>query len=192
VNYSDPTRNKGLAVGKPMSRRKYLASFIGAHMPHYLSDIRVRLYEGLSALQADDIVIDLGDLWHFNQVVYDHQVARKHTEDCMPVDLEDKIVRYNQVLSDSRFSLCPEGAGPNTLRFWESIAVGAVPVLFNRTLEFPENMRAELTDACLFWEGSDYGKPVHDWLGSFPSEELERRSKNLRTLFTKGRNLTCF
>ena len=37
--------------------------------------------------------------------------------------------RYNQLLSDSVFSLCPEGAGPNTLRLWESLAVGAIPVV---------------------------------------------------------------
>jgi len=27
------------------------------------------------------------------------------------------------------FSLCPAGAGPNSLRLWEALAVGAVPVL---------------------------------------------------------------
>jgi len=192
VNYCDPTRNKGLVVGKPMGERKYLASFIGAHMPHYLSDIRVRLYKDLSALQADDILIDLGDLWHFNQMVYDHQVARKHTEQGMPVDLEDKTVRYNGILSDSRFSFCPEGAGPNTLRLWESIAVGVIPVLFSSSLEFPQNIRAELTAYCLFWNQPDYGQPLHDWLSSFPNEDLERRSKRLRTLYIKIRNLTCF
>lgn len=192
VNYCDNSRNKGLVIGKPMRERRYLASFIGAYMPHYLSDIRIRLAEGLSALQATDILIDLGDLWHFNQVVYDHQVKMKYSGQTMPVDLDDKVVRYNRVLSDSRFSLCPEGAGPNTLRLWESIAVGAIPVLFNHSLELPEFIRASLTELCLFYEETDYGKPFYDWLRSFPDEDLERRSRELRALYAKIQRITCF
>lgn len=192
VNYCDPTRNQGLIVGKPMRERKYLASFIGAHMPHYLSDIRVRLHNELSALKADDIVTDLGDLWHFNQVVYEHQVASKHIAQVMPVNLEDKTFRYNQVLSDSRFSLCPEGAGPNTLRLWESIAVGAVPVLFNRSLELSEQMRAPLIDLALFWEGDELGSVFVNWLRSFSLDDLERRNHQLQLLFVNIRKIICF
>jgi hypothetical protein len=192
VNFCDPARNKGLVLGKPMRARKYLASFIGAYMPHYLSDIRARLHEGLSALQADDVVIDLGDLWHFNQVVYDHQVKRKHTTEDIPVDLEDKTVRYNKVLSDTRFSLCPEGAGPNTLRFWESIASGAIPVLFNRTLEFPKQIRDELNQLCVFWESPDFGRALLEKLRTYSSDEIENRSQALRKLFLKIVQLRCF
>ena len=34
--------------------------------------------------------------------------------------------------------LCPAGAGPNTLRLWESLAVGSVPVLLGPTPRLPE------------------------------------------------------
>jgi hypothetical protein len=192
VNYCDPTRNQGLVAGKPMRERKYLASFIGAHMPHYLSDIRLRLHEELSALNADDIVTDLGDLWHFNQVVYEHQVARKNTSQVMPVNLEEKTYRYNQVLSDSRFSLCPEGAGPNTLRLWESIAVGAVPVLFNQSLELPEKIRGNLIDSSVFWEGAEFGSVFVDWLRSFSSEVWEYKKHYSQMLFIRSKDLCCF
>ena len=192
VNYCDPTRNKGLVVGKPMHERKYLASFIGAHMPHYLSDIRVRLYEGLSALNADDIVVDLGDLWHFNQVVYGHQVASKHTADGMPVDLEDKTVRYNRVLSDSRFSLCPEGAGPNTLRLWESIAVGSIPVLFRSALEFPREVADELSHLCVHWNQDHNEQALVASLRAYSDEYLEQQSKALKILYANCSNLKCF
>lgn len=192
VNYCDPTRRGGLVVGKPMRDRKYLASFIGAHMSHYLSDIRLRLFEGLSALDADDILMDLGDLWHFNDAVYEHQVKSKHTGDTIPVGLENETFRYNQVLSDSRFSLCPEGAGPNTLRLWESIAVGAVPVLFSRSLEFPLSLKRELDDLCVFWEDTDYSERLQSWLRAFSVEDLDRRSQRLREIFSRASELTCF
>lgn len=192
VNYCDNSRNQGLVVGRPMCERKYLTSFIGAHMPHYLTDVRMRLYESLSKLKVDDLLIDLGDLWHFNTTVYDHQVATKHTGSETPVDLTDSTTRYNQVLSDSKFSLCPHGAGINTLRLWESIAVGAVPVLFNHNLRFPVEIDQALSDLCLFWTEPEYGRKFYDWLKSFSDEELEKRSIGLRNVYAEAEKITCF
>jgi hypothetical protein len=192
VNYCDKNRNKGLVIGKPIKDKKYLASFIGAHMPHYLSDIRIRLCEGLSALRKKDIVVKIGDLWHFNKIVYDHQVGKKNTSLSTAVELEEETLEYNRILSNSCLSLCPEGAGPNTLRFWESIAVGAVPVLFNRTLKFPQSFSNELSELCLFWEKQEFGEELYEWLGSFSMSDINQRSKKLIALYKKAEHLTCF
>jgi hypothetical protein len=129
VNVEDPSRSEGLVVGKPITEKRYLASFIGAHMPHYRSDVRLKLLEAAKADGGDDILVDLGGEWHFNKVVYQEQVANKSVkkEDLDKHDVATR--RYNEILSDSVFSLCPEGAGPNTLRLWESLAVGAIPVI---------------------------------------------------------------
>jgi hypothetical protein len=45
---------------------------------------------------------------------------------------------YNDILIKSRYSLCPSGSGPNSIRFWESLAVGSIPVLLADTLDLPE------------------------------------------------------
>jgi len=161
-------------------------------MPHYLSDVRVRLFEGLATLDAEDVVVVLGEMWHFNQVVYDHQVKMKHTDETLPVDLNDDTARYNRVLSDSKFSLCPEGAGPNTLRFWESIAVGSVPVLFNRLLDFPEKVGSALDELCVVWDNDEFGRSLYGWLKSFSDEELEYRSQELQKIYGMVENLTSF
>lgn len=192
VNYQDKTRNQGLVVGKPIRERRYLASFIGAHMPHYLSDIRVRLFEELSRVKADDVVIELTNVWHFNKIVYDHQVKAKHAGPALPVDLTDSATRYNCVLSDSKFALCPEGAGPNTLRLWEAIAVGSVPVLFTRSLMFPKPLHEALNDLCLFWTDSSFGAKFVNWLRSFSDDELEERSRGLMRAYNVAERLTCF
>lgn len=191
VNYCDETRSQGLVIGKPMGQRKYLASFVGAHMPHYLSDIRVRLVEELGALEAEDIVVELNGEWHFNQIVYGHQVEKKHMDDRMPVALEPDAARYNRLMSDSKMSLCPEGAGPNTLRLWESIAVGCVPVLFSRSVLFPARHSEDLVRLCLFWDGRDLGQEFYDWLTAWSDEELEERSLQLRALYSYIEKLTC-
>ncbi|MGE0009504.1 MAG: exostosin family protein [Candidatus Babeliales bacterium] len=36
---------------------------------------------------------------------------------------------YRDILSRSRFSLCPRGYGVSTIRFWESLQAGAIPVI---------------------------------------------------------------
>lgn len=128
-NVEDPGRRVGLVFGKPPGQRRWLASFIGAHMQHYRSDARLRLAEVARACGRSDVLVEVTDLWHFNQVVYKEQVAGKALAEAERAAHLAAMRRYNEVLSDSIFSLCPEGAGPNTLRVWESLAVGAIPVI---------------------------------------------------------------
>ena len=47
---------------------------------------------------------------------------------------------YQDVLSRSRFSLCPRGTGASTLRFWESLQAGAIPVLIADAMTLPEGV----------------------------------------------------
>ena len=44
---------------------------------------------------------------------------------------------FGRILSQSRFSLCPRGSGPGTIRFWESLCAGAIPVLIADGLKLP-------------------------------------------------------
>ncbi len=124
VNVEDPQRRCGLTLGKDVAQKSVLASFAGAHMPHYLSDIRLRLQ---NLANAPGFVLSLQDDWHFNEVVYGHQIGGQPFAPAP--DLDAAVHRYNALLSDSVFALCPAGAGPNTLRLWEALAVGAIPVL---------------------------------------------------------------
>jgi len=46
-------------------------------------------------------------------------------------------IEYQDILSKSIFSLCPKGNGSGTLRFWESLQAGAIPVLIADDLLLP-------------------------------------------------------
>jgi hypothetical protein len=72
--------------------------------------------------RPDALVIRRGD-WHFYGT--DQEQAEKREE-------------YRQILSRSRFSLCPRGTGPSTIRFWESLQAGAIPVLISDDHLLPE------------------------------------------------------
>src|SRR5690606_39210646 len=95
------------------------------HKPHYLSDIRLKL----NAFEHEEgfLIRVTTDNWYFEKVVYEHQVLNKLLPATYTID--STVSDYNRVLCDSVFALCPAGAGPNTLRFWEALAVGAIPVL---------------------------------------------------------------
>ena len=151
-NVEDPARREGLVIGKPPGQRRYLASFIGAHMAHYRSDVRVKLAEVAAAAGRGDVLVEMSGLWHFNHVVYKEQVAGKALGSAERQSHDDATRRYNEVLSDSVFSLCPEGAGPNTLRVWESLAVGAIPVILapGWIPPAPTEGAPGLEDCCLF------------------------------------------
>jgi hypothetical protein len=124
VNAEDPARQVGLVPFKAPSDKSLLASFIGAHADHYISDIRLRLKQ----FEVEpDFLIKVTEKWHFEDVVYKHQVAGLSLEDNYSID--SSVNYYNQILSDSKFALCPSGAGPNSLRLWEALAIGSIPVL---------------------------------------------------------------
>lgn len=127
VNYLDPERNEGL-VDRPFMQREYLISFIGAYGPGYLNRKRI---ETLLLSKFPDCFVKLRDEWHFETVVYpDRGIGQVD-------DLQNRInlVEYNNVLSNSKFSLVPSGVGANTIRLWESLAVGAVPVILDKLLD---------------------------------------------------------
>lgn len=47
-------------------------------------------------------------------------------------------IEYQNILARSRFSLCPRGTGASTIRFWESLQAGAIPVLISDAMRLPK------------------------------------------------------
>lgn len=114
--------------------RKYLYTFQGFYASFYLSDVRNRIFYKMK--HPENTYIKHLQDWHFNKLVYDakQNVSKDLNED---KEHKDNTNFYNQLLLDSRFSLCPSGSGPNSIRFWESLAIGSIPILLADTLELP-------------------------------------------------------
>lgn len=137
VNIEDSTRNK-LFQNKDMLSisRKYLYSFQGAYNPRdYLTDIRKRIFE--MKHQENCYVKNIGG-WHYDPVVYSNK-QNKNGELNENKNSIERTNQYNQLLLNSRFSLCPSGSGPNSIRFWESLAIGSIPILLADTLDLPNH-----------------------------------------------------
>jgi len=189
VNVEDPQRRAGLVAGKDPAHKQHLASFIGAHAGHYLSDARLRLR---ALADAPGFVVRVNEKWHFEDVVYRHQVAGAPLADTYRID--DSVAEYNRVLSESVFALCPAGAGPNTLRLWEALAVGAVPVLLGPAPRLPQGGSLEPID----WErivvrvadGQISALPTI--LRGIPPDEIRRRQRMGMEAYAKTRQQRCF
>ncbi len=119
--------------------RPYLFSFIGARANRwYLTSTRNLLFELLSGDPRGVIVPR--DRWHYQSIVYDQQIHRRTLDSLgSNATTEAGAAEFSTVLSKSIFSLCPSGTGPNSIRLWESIGDGAIPVILADTYAPPGN-----------------------------------------------------
>lgn len=96
------------------------ASFVGAQYTHYT---RAQIFN-LFATDPRFVLINRGNTWHF--------YLKEET-------LAQFTKEYQDILVRSRFALCPRGTGASTIRFWESLQAGAIPVLIADAMRLPSN-----------------------------------------------------
>ena len=191
VNVEDPRRRKGLEHPVPPWLRTHLASFVGSHMPHYVSDVRLRLNQ---LRHVPGFVIDVReDKWHFEDVVYGHQVRHEPLASSYRIDAS--VVTYNRALAHSRFALCPSGAGPNSLRLWEALALGCVPVLLGEHPLLPRGGTLPAIDwsRIVIAPGSEVPmNQLPTLLSAIPMADIVERSELARQAYAMVRRQTCF
>ncbi|MCP9841798.1 exostosin family protein [Synechococcus sp. J7-Johnson] len=120
------------------NHRDLLASFTGAYDPrYYLTPVRKWIDQCAWDSASDNTYIKITSEWHFEKTVYQEQVAG------MPLSTGEKEAanireqKFRELLQRSIFSLCPSGSGPNSIRLWESIGFGSIPVLLADGLKLP-------------------------------------------------------
>ena len=135
VNVEDPHRNITFKNVELLNiERQLLYSFQGAYSPRvYLTDIRKKIFD---MNHPDSCFIHNIGQWHFEHIVYNKLQNKDYILNENDTDKE-RTDKYNQLLLESRYSLCPSGSGPNSIRFWESLACGSIPVLLSDRLELP-------------------------------------------------------
>lgn len=183
VNIEDPSRNEVFSNCEPLNlKRKFLYSFQGAYHPSwYLTDIRKRIFE---MKHPDNCYVNHIGNWHFDNVVYNKLQNNEYTLNESDSDKE-RTVKYNRLLLDSRYSLCPSGSGPNSIRFWESLAVGSIPILLADTLELPSH---ELWDEAIVRIPENKLEELQTILASISQEKEQEMRKNCMILYEYYKN----
>jgi hypothetical protein len=163
--------------------RKLLFSFVGARArPFYLSQSRNHILDNLADDPRGSIVGR--DDWHYNKIVYDHQIQKKSLDTRDLID-EEASDQFRRVLRESIFSLCPSGSGPNSIRLWESIGSGAIPVILADTYAPPGDPGLWDAAAVFCEETVDAIKALPDRLEKLAADKslLEQKRHALRQLW---------
>jgi hypothetical protein len=121
------------------AERPYLFSFIGAKSnKYYLTRAREWILDRL-ADHPRGLIIGR-DSWHYNKVVYEHQIRKTAGAGDALID-QSATDQFKMSLQQSIFSLCPAGSGPNSIRLWESIGAGSIPVILADTYAPPGDIK---------------------------------------------------
>lgn len=115
--------------------RPHLFSFVGAkYNKWYLSRSREWILDELGEHPRG--VVGGRDSWHYQKVVYDLQIRKTAASAASLVD-DAASSQFRELLLSSVFSLCPSGSGPNSIRLWEAIGAGSIPVILADTYKAP-------------------------------------------------------
>jgi hypothetical protein len=118
--------------------RDLLTSFTGAYdSRYYLTPVRQWIDQCDWHSAGNSAYIKITKEWHFEKSVYQEQVAGKPLNSDEKDALNQREQKFRELLQRSIFSLCPSGSGPNSIRLWESIGFGSIPVLMADGLKLP-------------------------------------------------------
>ena len=123
------------AGGVPLQQRRWLYSFQGVYRSElYLTPVRQWI---LALPTRADALLESRSEWHFEQVVYREQLHGQVADAQRHAELSAEASSYAETLQQSVFALCPSGSGPNSIRLWEALGYGAIPVILADTLSLP-------------------------------------------------------
>lgn len=129
------TTHPAAAGGLPSPERRWLYSFQGVDRPElYLTRVREWI---LHLPPRQDAVVESRLEWHFEQQVYREQVHGEPADAARHAQLRTEADSFVATLQQSVFALCPSGSGPNSIRLWEALGYGAIPVILADTLALP-------------------------------------------------------
>ncbi|XP_068665806.1 probable glycosyltransferase At5g25310 [Aristolochia californica] len=132
----------------PLSKRKYLANFLG------------RAQGKVGRLQLVELAKQFPD---------------KLESPELKLSGPDKLGRseYFQHLRNAKFCLAPRGESSWTLRFYESFFVECVPVILSDQVELPFQNVIDYTQISIKWPSTRIGPELLDYLQSIPDERIE-------------------
>lgn len=108
----------------PAKNKDIFYSFIGLKSSHWT---RKEIFS--MKHPKNSCIIERKD-WHF-------WINKKNSEELKSRQEREKN-EYQSILSRSIFSLCPRGTGASTIRFWESLQAGSIPVLISDDMQLPK------------------------------------------------------
>lgn len=168
-------------ISKIHHNRKYLCSFVGSYnRVWYLSDIRKQLVQ-LS--NNDNCYVKVKNKWNFDDIVYSHQIRKKNVDMKIVIsNMESNKKSFQDLIINSTFSLCPGGSGPNSIRLWESLSFGAIPVILSNSHKLPEFIN--WNEFCVVYDENNISG-LYDYLKSFDTTTITTMRNKCLLMYEK-------
>lgn len=178
-----PVQVPELAPFTDDEQRPHLFSFAGAGSNNwYLSEVRNWIIRDLA---GDPRGVVIGrDTWHYNKIVYEHQIKGVQAPAEKLVD-QSASEEFKRLLRDSTFALCPSGSGPNSIRLWESLGAGSIPVILADSYAPPGDMALWEEAAVFCPETEEAVRALPDRLAVMAADPalIARKRRALRQLW---------
>jgi hypothetical protein len=104
-------------------------------------------------------------------------------DDCYIKEIEDKEYTF-EIMNNSKFTLCPAGNGVNSIRIWEAMRYGSIPIILSDTLLLPEIGEFNWTDCFMIYNEKDISK-LYDELKGIGEDKLNELSNNCIKYYNK-------
>lgn len=170
----------------PHQERTILFSFVGARSEEgYLSRTREVLFDKLAKPPRG--IVRAREQWHYREAVYGEQIDAIPMPAANPAEHRAKEEEFREVQARSVFSLCPSGSGPNTLRLWESLGAGAIPVVLSDTWQPPGDSALWEKAVVFCGENEREIEKLPDWLEKLHCSPalLEKKREACRELWAR-------
>jgi hypothetical protein len=161
---------------------KYIYSFNGAFNPTCY--LKSRSY--LKNINNDKYYINIKNQWNFQKQVYVDQIQNNifvSTND------EKLDTDYIKLLESSQFTLCPSGSGPNSIRLWEALSVGSIPIVLSDNLLL--NQQIEWEKYIIIWEEKKFSN-LNEYIEKIPYHRIQLMQNNCIELFNSMFSKTNF
>ena len=164
--------------------QKNITSSIGFCGCPHTHPTRKKLLQDLDALQE----IDFDSFYTSN--FYNHtKYIVKHRHPNLSVAEREKIIQetranlkeeFNQRLQRNIFSLCPRGRGNYSVRFYESLRAGRIPVMIDTDQVFPLEDTIDWGDIVICAKTTEeLLQKVHDWTENRDLIEVQKRCREV-------------
>ena len=87
-------------------------------------------------------------------------------------------------MNNSKFTLCPSGNGVNSIRIWEAMKYGSIPVILSNTLLLPVIDEFNWTD-CFIIGNEKNIDGLYEELKEFEDEKIKIMSDNCIKYYNK-------
>ena len=147
-------------------------------LPHYSCNYDLKLARKFN--QRKYLMSFVGDFNTHKSRKRLHSVL-KDNKDCFTKDTGNWHF-YSELLGNSKISLCPRGTGPSTIRLWESLAMGCVPLIISDYLKMPLDFDIEWESVAIFVKQ----KEIENLMSYIPENSaLESMAKHGNEIYKK-------